>query len=214
MALITLANGTIVDTALQSVTVGAGGPTFSIAALRSRIGKLARPNLFIAKIFTTAPLETLGVKLGDIPNFTFRCEKAELPGRTLATIDESGAGPTLKLPYDNTYNDMTISVICSQDMKEREFFETWMDAIVHPGSDSLIGGKLPGLISYHSDYARGVKMEIAQLDDDAKSLYTYVLQDVFPVALTSMNATWEETNTYQRFGVTLSYRYHTRRKGS
>jgi hypothetical protein len=200
------------NTNLQTVTVG--GPTFSIAALRSRIGKLARPNLFIAKIFTTTFLEGLGVKLGDIPNFTFRCEKAELPGRTLATIDESGAGPTLKLPYDNTYNDMTISVICSQGMEEREFFEKWMDAIVHPGSDSLIGGKLPGLISYHSDYARGVKMEIAQLDDDAKSLYTYVLQDVFPVALTSMNATWEETNTYQRFGVTLSYRYHTRRNGS
>jgi hypothetical protein len=24
-----------------------------------------------------------------------------------------------------------------------------------------------------------------------------------------MNASWEETNTYQRFGVTLAYRYHT-----
>jgi hypothetical protein len=23
-----------------------------------------------------------------------------------------------------------------------------------------------------------------------------------------MNATWEEVNTYQRFGVTLCYRYH------
>jgi hypothetical protein len=214
MAKKTLADGTIVDTDLQTVTINSG-PTFSIAALRSRIGKLARPNLFTAKIYGSIPLIALGVDVtSDVPNFAFRCEKAELPGRTLATIDDSGAGPTLKLPYDITYNDMTISVICSQDMKEREFFETWMDAIVHPGSDSLIGGKLPGLISYHSDYARGVKMEIAQLDDDAKSLYTYVLQDVFPIALTSMNATWEETNTYQRFGVTLSYRYHTRRKGS
>jgi hypothetical protein len=24
-----------------------------------------------------------------------------------------------------------------------------------------------------------------------------------------MNATWDEVNTYQRFGVTLTYRYHT-----
>ena len=33
--------------------------------------------------------------------------------------------------------------------------------------------------------------------------------DIYPIALTPMNATWEETNTYQRFGVTLAYRYHT-----
>jgi hypothetical protein len=198
----------IATTNLQTVTVTGTREDFSISTLRSRIGKLARPNLFNARIFTTTPLEALGVRLSNIPNFSFRCEKAELPGRTLATIDDSGAGPTLKLPYDITYNDMTISVICSQDMKEREFFETWMDAIVHPGNSDT--SYPSGLISYHSNYARGVKMEISQLDDAGRSLYTYTLQDVFPIALTSMNATWEETNTYQRFGVTLSYRYHTR----
>ena len=48
-----------------------------------------------------------------------------------------------------------------------------------------------------------------QLDESGQSLISYTLHDIYPTALTPMNAQWEETNTYQRFGVTLAYRYYT-----
>ena len=80
-----------------------------------------------------------------------------------------------------------------------------MDRIIGRGGSSNSGG----LVSYYSDYALGVKLKVAQLDETGKTLISYTLNDIYPTALTPMNASWEETNTYQRFGVTLAYRYHT-----
>jgi hypothetical protein len=180
---------------------------FSISNFKTAIGKPVRPNLFSATL--SGYNKIVGGLTGTLPNidstFNFRCEKAELPGRTLATTEDAvGGGPSLKLPYDVTYNDMTLSIICSPDMAEREFFEGWMDRIIGRG-----GLSNAGLVSYYSDYALGVTLKVSQLDEAGKTLISYTLNDIYPTALTPMNASWEETNTYQRFGVTLAYRYHT-----
>jgi hypothetical protein len=174
-------------------------PSFSISALRAAVGVIARPNMFNCKFTGAAAFNNR------IPDFSYRCEKAEFPGRTIATTDDTFAGPTMKLPYDMTYNDITLSVICSEDMRERAFFETWMDYIIKPATANDAG-----TIAFHEDYARGLKLEVEQLSSsDGKSLCVYTCYDVYPIAITPMNATWDEVNTYQRFGVTLTYRYHT-----
>ena len=183
---------------------------FSISNFKTAIVKPVRPNLFSATLSGYKNIVGVGVgTTADLPNidstFKFRCEKAELPGRTLATSEDAvGSGPSLKLPYDVTYNDMTLSIICSTDMKERIFFEQWMDKIIGPAAAGNAG-----LLSYYSDYAMGVTLKVEQLDESGQSLITYTLHDIYPTALTPMNASWEENNTYQRFGVTLAYRYHT-----
>ena len=182
--------------------------SFKISEFKTSIGNLVRPNLFNATLNGYSKIVG-GTDSGTFPDivntFKFRCEKAELPGRTLATSEDAvGGGPSLKLPYDVTYNDMTLSIICSTDMKEREFFEIWMDKIIGRG-----GRENAGLVSYYSDYALGVSLKVDQLDEAGRTLISYTLNDIYPTALTPMNASWEETNTYQRFGVTLAYRYHT-----
>lgn len=198
-------------TQLDTVTVTGkrleNGASFSLSKFRAGIGGLVRPNLFNATL--VGYTKVAGGLSGTLDNindtFSFRCEKAELPGRTLATADDAvGGGPALKLPYDVTYNDITLSIICSDDMIERTFFEEWMDRIIGRG-----GRSNAGLVSYYSDYALGVSLIVDQLNEQNKILFRYTLKDIYPTALTPMNATWEETNTYQRFGVTLAYRYHT-----
>jgi len=185
--------------------------SFKISDFKTYIGKLVRPNLFTATLSGYSKIVGVGEDTtADLPNidstFKFRCEKAELPGRTLATSEDAvGSGPSLKLPYDVTYNDMTLSIICSTDMIERDFFERWMNKIIGPGGNS----NSAGLISYYADYALGVTLKVEQLDESGQSLISYTLHDIYPTALTPMNAQWEETNTYQRFGVTLAYRYYT-----
>jgi hypothetical protein len=185
--------------------------SFKISDFKTSIGNLVRPNLFTATLSGYSKIVGVGAGItADLPNidstFKFRCEKAELPGRTLATSEDAvGGGPSLKLPYDITYNDMTLSIICSTDMKERDFFERWINKIIGSGGASNSGG----LISYYADYALGVTLKVDQLDESGQSLISYTLHDIYPTGLTPMNASWEETNTYQRFGVTLAYRYHT-----
>ena len=188
---------------------------FKISDFKTAIGKPVRPNLFKAEIDgwdkNNAYLKVLmGINgVENIDNFSFRCEKAEFPGRSIATSDDTGGGgPALKLPYDVTYNDISISVICSPDMKERLFFESWIDSIV--GRAGLTNGvPTGGLVSYFDDYAKGIKLTVSQLDEAGKTLIKYTMNDVYPITISPMNATWEEVNSYQRFGVTFFYRHYS-----
>jgi hypothetical protein len=188
---------------------------FKISDFKNAIGKPVRPNLFKAILDGWESNEVLNALLrergvSDINDFSFRCEKAEFPGRSIATSDDTGGGgPALKLPYDVTYNDITISVICSPDMKERVFFESWIDSIVGPASGERNGTPTGGLISYFNDYARGVTLVVNQLDEAGNTLIRYRMNDVYPITISPMNATWEEVNSYQRFGVTFFYRHYS-----
>jgi len=137
--------------------------SFSLSKFRAGVGTLVRPNLFNATLVGYSKIQGgLSGSLPDIKDtFSFRCEKAELPGRTLATADDAvGGGPALKLPYDVTYNDITLSIICSDDMAERNFFEQWIDRIIGRG-----GRSNAGLVSYYSDYAVGVSLIVDQLNE-------------------------------------------------
>jgi len=54
----------------------------------------------------------------------YRCETADIPGRTLATTERRfGSAPSRKIPYQTTYNESTMSFIVSDDMSEKTFFE-------------------------------------------------------------------------------------------
>ena len=169
--------------------------SFKISEFREKIGAVARPNLFTAKLYGNDK------NINDIfdkhlPNFEFRCESTSIPGRSIATVDDVGSGPSLKLPYDITYNDIDLNIICSQDMQERVAFEKWIDFIVNPN----------GSLSFYDVYAKGIILQISQLDENGDSLIKYTMYDVYPISISPMNLSWEETNTYQRFSVTLNYR--------
>jgi len=172
---------------------------FKISEFRAAFPSgVARPNLWKATL-TTSSLNT------PVPsNFTFRCEKAELPGRTIATVDDIGSGPPLKIPYDVNYNDIEITIICGNDFAERIYFENWIESIVKTKTDDSNSG----LLRYYNDYAKGNVLTLEQINDSGESLITYKLNDIYPVSISSMNLSWEEINTYQRFSVTLNYRYY------
>lgn len=181
--------------------------SFNINQFKAKVGNIVRPNLFYVKfgslpsIFSKMNYTIDGTKLAD---FGFRCERAEMPGKTIATIDETGVGPTLKLPYDVTFSDLQFTVICSEDMFERRFFESWIDEIVATKGNHGIGG----LVRYYDEFATHSSMIITASNSEGKRILSYKIIDTFPIALSPMTLAWEETNTYQRFTVTMTYRYH------
>lgn len=143
-----------------------------------------------------------------LPKFICRCESTEMPGRTIATTDDTTSfGPNLKFGYENTYADHSFTIIASEDMYERRIFEVWMDNIVYATDLTGKASSSAGLIRYYDDYAQG-SMRIFQLNDANRILAKYTLQNAYPIALSPMNLSWEEQNTYQRFTVTMTYRYH------
>ena len=46
----------------------------------------------------------------------------------------TNAGMTTKHPNGMTFTDLNLTFICSSNMKEREFFDKWMEIIVGNGS--------------------------------------------------------------------------------
>jgi len=194
---------------------------FNVSLFKESIKAMVRPNYFVAELggYELKSFALGAYKINE--TFKFRCEKAEFPGKTLATNEDvGGGGTTLKLPYDVTYSDIQLSIICSEDKKERMFFDNWMDSIINPaGYDYILkdsAGKTlslytqnPGLVNYYEDYAKGVTLSVKQLNAKAEVIMQFVMHDIYPIAISAMNASWDETNSYQRFSVTLNYRYYS-----
>jgi hypothetical protein len=57
----------------------------------------------------------------------FRIESVNMPGRQLITLDQNYYGPTRRIPYRTAQQPITLSIILSKDMREREVFMKWQD---------------------------------------------------------------------------------------
>ena len=82
----------------------------------------ARPNLF-------------RVTIGDIqsayqPQFRINCYQAQIPGSNIATTDKDLGFRSAA--YHKLYADIILGFYCSEDMKELEFFQGWIDRIIDP----------------------------------------------------------------------------------
>ena len=76
---------------------------------------LARPNRFDVNI----PIPLTLIQYRNISQrLTFRCENANLPGRTISTTDQKIYNIVEKFPNQTTYQDMDMTFIVGGDMAE------------------------------------------------------------------------------------------------
>ena len=191
---------------------------FSITQFKENV-KIVRPNQFFVELYLPQKIQIEVSPINVNNTFRFRCEATEFPGRTLATSDDISFGPTVRQAYDTTYNDLNLSIIASEDMNERYIFETWMDNIItNSGTTYNIGVGAGGVVSsgasasggfvkYYNDYSSAT-IVIYQVNDQQRQLAKCTLNGVFPIGIGPMNLSWEENDSYQRFAVTIAYRYH------
>lgn len=168
---------------------------FSITNFKAKT-KFLRPNQFFVEIHGT------DTNIND--TLSMRCESVEFPGRTIATVDDQAYGPSTKFAYEVTYNELNLTIIASEDMTERKYFEDWMDKIVIPSGTSIRGG---GHVKYYNNYATG-NISIYQINEDNYQIAKCVLKNAFPIGIGPINLSWDEYDSYQRFAITITYRYH------
>lgn len=206
---------------------------FSITEFKNNI-KIVRPNMFFAEVDLPPNLQQIFLDKktnredfnlegsATIPGlnwfesfdgrninetFRFRCEVTQLPGRTISTTDDQAYGPITKFAYETGYQDLDMQIIASEDFRERVFFEVWMENIINQTNFQDGNKSNAGLSKYYNQYATG-QVRIFQASPDTKILARYTLYNAYPISLSPMNLTWEEQDTYQRFTVTMTYRYH------
>ena len=179
-------------------------PLRTISDFKSKLkGGGARPNLFEVEL--TFPS---GVGVQDenevIENSRFLVKAAALPSSTVARIDIPFRGRILKIAGDRTFETWTITIINDTTFSIRSAFEKWMNFINK--LDNGTGETDPA--NYQVD------AKVNQLDRTGVVLRKYVFKDVFPTNISTIDLSYETTDTIQEFTVEMQVHYWEAYKGS
>lgn len=129
-------------------------------------------------------------------------KKAQLPDMSLQTNPVTfGGGIPIQYPYENSTSPLTIEIVASSNLWEREFFTTWQNYII---DYSTIGNRPTFSIAYFDDYVTDI--EIDYYNEEGEITSTFLFQDVYPKTMTSVDLDWSAKDVLT-FTVELSYSY-------
>jgi len=153
---------------------------------------LARTNRFDVSI----PIPLTLVQYRNIAQqLTFRCENANLPGRTLNTTEQKIYNIVEKFPSQTSYQDMDLTFLVSGDMSEKQFFDAWIE-LINPSTNYNF--------KYKGDYSTSII--INQYDVNNTLTYTIELVDAFPIAVNQMDLDWSNDGIH-KLTVVFAYTY-------
>jgi hypothetical protein len=153
---------------------------------------LARPNKFDVSI--PVPL-TLIPYVNSARSLNYRCENANLPGRTFATMEQKTYGPIEKYPYLTTYNDISLTFIVDDDMEQKVFFDAWLNYINPQYNNNF---------RFKGDYSTVIT--INQYDVTNQLSYSVNLYDAYPISINQLDLDWS-TDGYHKLVVDFAYTY-------
>jgi len=136
---------------------------------------------------------------------SYRAESADIPGRSLSTIEHKfqNYGPINKVAYGQIYGDVTVQFLMSEDMREKEYFEIWQDKMVGTGAFSASNGQNNYNTKYFDNYAGTVEIRLYGSAGELRSVHT--LNDAYPININPVTMGWSEDSVV-RLGVTFAYK--------
>jgi hypothetical protein len=160
---------------------------------------LARPNRF--EVLLNLPNTLLGSTA--IPSnyqdgMRYRCEVAQLPGKTFDTVEQKTYGPIEKFPNLVTYTDIDLTFIVDDTMQTKTMFDTWLNYINPSRTNNL---------TYKSDYAADI--QIYQYTVTNELAYGVNLIDAYPISMNQLDLDWS-SDGYHKLNVTFAYTYWNR----
>jgi hypothetical protein len=135
---------------------------------------------------------------GITTDLAFLCESTELPGRAFTAVDVRYYGPSMKLPFQTQYEEISLNFLCRAEAKERQFFDNWM-SIIHPLSTFNF--------EYRDNYRANI--ELFQFDEKNRAQYSFTLVDAYPLIVNAQPVTWADSE-FLRLGVSFTYHYWKR----
>ena len=181
----------------------------------------ARPNLFEVDIprfpFAVRQRGNGGPNVWKKDNhreeFKFMCKAAQLPASTVAPVEIPFRGRILKVAGDRTFADWTITIINDENFKLRSAFEQWSNTMTR--LDNGMGPTRPGdymCNAFVRQLGRGDEQNDrtgVRAGDNRRQdvLRTYKFFDIFPTEVSSIEVSYDSTNTVEEFTVTFAVQY-------
>jgi len=177
-------------------------PLRKITDFKSKLaGGGARPNLFEVELAFPA---AVGVDNDTLSKSRFLVKAAALPASTVAPIDVPFRGRILKIAGDRTFETWTITVINDRDFSIRSAFEKWMNTINRMND----GTGITNPDEYQAD------AYVYQLDRDGGILRSYRFYDTFPTNISTIDLSYETTDTIEEFTVELQVQWWEASRGT
>jgi hypothetical protein len=163
-----------------------------VASFRS---DFARPNRFLVffPLPNFPPSLEVDIYGSSEAILTFRCENAQIPGRTLATTEQRTYGPIEKFPYLTTYNDLDVTLIVDSDMKQKKLFDAWMQ-LINPSSTNNF--------NYRNTYCTDITVK--QYDVTDKVTHEVRFIESYPISINQMDLDWS-SDGYHKLNATFAY---------
>lgn len=176
-----------------------------LAVADSHLG-FAKSARFIARIVPVGRyLAPYGSTI--LRDLMYLCEVTDMPGRGFQAVDLRYYGPSFKMPYQSSYEDINMTFLCRAESFEREFFDDWME-MINPVNNFDF--------NYRDDYRANIQLfqfsdiETFSGSGDPTPQYAFEIFDAFPVLVNPQPVTWADEQ-FMRLGVTLTYRWWYRK---
>ena len=177
-------------------------PLRKISDFKSKLtGGGARPNLFEVEL---AFPQAVAIENDVLQKSRFLVKAAALPASTISPIEVPFRGRILKIAGDRTFETWTITVLNDVDFVIRSAFEKWMNII--NSMEDATGVQNPD--EYQKDAM------VHQLDRDGGILRSYKFWDIFPTNISTIDLSYESTDTLEEFTVEMQVQWWEAYKGT
>jgi hypothetical protein len=212
-----------VDKAIGDLFGGGGGPQdgFSAQNIVSSLNKSGVANAGHFEVEITGPrgrlldandvaggTEGVSTGLGSAAerDMMYRAEAAELPGRSLATLDHrfDNYAPISRVVTGQTYTPITVTFLLSEDLREKQYFETWQGNAVSTGAFSTNSSYARANPQYYHQYVGTVTIRQYGADGTLRSVHK--LNEAYPYVIGSIGMNW---NTDEHARLQISFTYHS-----
>ena len=177
----------------------------SFKAVSEDYGSLAKSCRFAVRILPTGINNPLRQYYDMFRDLIYLCEVAEFPGRGFQNVDLCYYGPSFKMPFQTSYEDINLTFLCRSQATERQLFDDWMD-IINPINTYDF--------NYRDDYACEIDIfQFSEYDTEGYGSsdpeYMFSLKDAWPTLVNPQPVTWAD-DQFLRLGVTFTYSRWTR----
>tara|TARA_B100001250_G_scaffold373136_1_gene359084 strand:+ start:42 stop:653 length:612 start_codon:yes stop_codon:yes gene_type:complete len=174
----------------------------TITSFKSQLkGGGARPNLFEVNLGGSI-LGDLGWADSAQTDFHFLCKATSIPTQTIGSVDVPFRGRILKVAGDRTFEPWSVTVINDEAFNIRSVFEKWGDKIngLHDGV---------GVVEPQSYMGNGTVAQLSRSTggDPGKTLQSYMVQDIWPSEIGSIDLSYESSDAIEEFTVTFQVQY-------
>jgi len=147
------------------------------------------------EVIITPPL-FLNMNQQELAKLTLRCDSVSVPGRSISTQSYRFYGPQRQMPFEALYSgDINLSFILSNDLRERNFFENWMNVICSKDNYKF---------SYYDQYATNITINILNRSDE--TVYSAMIEEAYPKSIGELGMAYDKENDFLRQEVTFAYR--------